>query len=689
MTNSPAFQVMAFVVGIAIGVVYYLILAKHSKNNRLFFRALLICALFIIVGNTAADMYVISHITHGESNWFSLISLSLFHSLELFAFQTHFFDNGYQELLFGQSACNPGTPWLVYTFVITFILAIITSIALVIKAVNRRRTRRAWLTDHKDKAQNVHIFFMGGTLSIALAEDIHKHHPDQPCLFVGYPDPEEGYMDLSIWEKVQRLFKNRTENSLAPFNAIVYSRIPLSEVSSKDICQQMNLKDLDAFLKSSSCKVYLLGDDENENLHCVEVLHNGGCKAEIFCRACREGINRMYENAMTKMPSLNVHLVDSSYLAIRNIKNCPDLLPVNYVDKGVDDAGRLEGWVSSPFNAMILGFGEMGREALGFLYEHAGFVDKDYKKSPFSCVVVDRQMATIESLYHNSFPGMNESVGITFKQWEIGDKAFWDDIAQHIFSLNYIVICLGDDRLNLRMAIDLVEYAYRHGKDLSKNFVILIAQESPSHLDNLTLQHYNAISQYHNCIRTFGNQQEVWTYDNITNESLKARAKNYFAGYMRAQGDTRDAEAIWENREKEIQTTPDYAIHTKRVRQRSQDYANCFHIATKLALIGPEIYDHRHEIAQCIPADYNKAHTHYTGDDAHVERVLHYLAVQEHIRWETSHVALGYTPGERTDEVKKTHKCIVLYDDLTPEVQHYDYLVIKTTFDIQDKPTDL
>ena len=73
---------------------------------------------------------------------------------------------------------------------------------------------------------------------------------------------------------------------------------------------------------------------------------------------------------------------------------------------------------------------------------------------------------------------------------------------------------------------------------------------------------------------------------------------------------------------------------------------------------------------------------HYTGNDKHVERVLHYLAVQEHIRWEASHVALGYTPGQRTDEVMKTHECIKSYDELTPEVQHYDYLVIKTTFDM-------
>ena len=84
------------------------------------------------------------------------------------------------------------------------------------------------------------------------------------------------------------------------------------------------------------------------------------------------------------------------------------------MDKGVDENGLCEAWVSSAFNAMILGFGETGREVMGFLYEHGAFVDKDFKKSPFSCVAVDRQMGMIEQAYRKSFPGMNESVGITF-----------------------------------------------------------------------------------------------------------------------------------------------------------------------------------------------------------------------------------------------------------------------------------
>ena len=669
------------VLALVVGAIYFWLLLQFGKRNKSLLRVLGIGAAVIFLVNAVADGIVISRIADNDTNLFSVIVLAIFHSLELFIFQTHFFDNGYQEFFFGRG-CGGGSTFFVYLFTVTFVLACITSSALIIRAISRRRAGRSWLASNKDKAAKTHVFFLGGDMSVALARDIKATHPESLRVFVGYPDPEENYVDLSIWEKIKRLFRSRSEEDFGPFSTIVYSRIPLSRTNGSGICKQMNLKDLDVYLKNPDCKVYVLSDNEEENLRCAELLYKDGCAAEIFCRACREGVNRMYEDAMTKTPSMNVHLIDSSYLAVRNIKNCKELLPVNYVDKGVDENGYREGWVSSEFNAMVLGFGETGREVLGFLYEHGAFVGEDFKKSPFSCVVMDRLMGNFEQAYRKSFPGMNEAAGISFIQCEIGGNDFWNDMEQRILKLNYIVVCLGNDRLNLCMAVDLVEFAFRKGKDLSKNFVILIAQEDPTHLDEVTLSHYNAIGQYHNCIRTFGSKKDVWTYDNITNESLQARAKRYFAGYMRANGDTRDPEAVWQQREEVIETTDDFALHSKRVRQRAQDYANCFHVSTKLALIGPEILDCRKDIAKCIPQDYDVTPTHYTGTDAHVEKVLHYLAVHEHIRWEASHVALGYAPGKCTDEVKKTHECIMSYDDLTPKVQHYDYLVVKTTFEL-------
>ena len=668
-----------FIVAIALGTAYVAILFRYSKSNKTFFRVLGISALIIFLVHAVDDYLVVKEIAQGNVSVFALCVIAVSHSLEIFVFNLHFFDTGYEEFYFGPGY-GGGHPFHAYIYSITYVLACISSSALIIRALSRRRAGRSWLASHKKGVDNSHVFFLGGNVAEALAIDIKATHPDQLRIFVGFPDPEEIFVDLSIWEKIKRLFRSRQQEDQGPFDAIVYSRVPLSQTSGKDISLQMDLKDLDVFLKNPTCKVYLLADDEKENLHCAELLYQDGCKAEIFCRACREGVNKMYEDAMTKTPSMNVHLIDSACLAVRNIKNNPELLPVNYVDKGTDAKGFREGWVSSAFNAMILGFGETGREMLGFLYESGSFVGRNFKRSPFSCVVMDNKMDSIELLYRKSFPGMNEDAGITFRQYEIGGNDFWEDMAGRIKTLNYIVVCLGDDRRNLRLAADLVEFAYRQGRDLSKNFVILVVQKHPTHLDRVTMQYYNSIGQYHDCIREFGNLKDVWTYDNMTGDSLKARAKSFFAGYMRAQGDTRDPGQVWNQRDEMIVNTPDFALHSKLVRQRAQDFANCFHISTKMALLGPEIIDCRKDIAKCIPAHYENAH--YTGDDKHVETVLHYMAVHEHIRWETSHVAMGYAPGKCTDEVKKTHQWIMSYDDLTPEVQHFDYLVIKTTFEL-------
>ena len=674
-------QFIAAIAGILIALLCFFLLVRNSSKNKRFLRTLVVISLIVVAVHTIADGFLIWQITKGERSLFSIAVLAFFHSLELFVFQTHFFDNGYQEYFFGVD-CDPGHPWFAYLFAATFLLACFVSVSLVVKAFNRRRTGREWLSSHKNQSGNAHLFFLGGDVPQKVASSIKEVHPDHTCIFIGFPDPDENYMSLSIWEKIQRLFEERDENPDGPFDALVYSRVQLGETNGTDICKKMNLKDLDYYLKDGSCKVYLLSDNDKDNLHCVEILHKYLSQfehsAEIFCRTCREGINRMYESAMANTPSMNIHLVDTAGLAVQTIKSHRELLPVQFVHKGLDAAGRQEGWVDSPFRAMILGFGETGQEMLGFLYEYGAFVDKDFRKSPFHCTVLDGRMSLLEKTYKEKHRGMNEEAGISYVQCAMGSNAFWEIVEEQMPSLNYIAICLGEDRLNLRLAIDLVEYAYQSGKDLSRDFIILINQEIPTYLDNTTLNHYSSIKQYQHCIHTFGSLHEVWTYEHITGESMNARAKQYYDGYNRASGDEGD----WDKRDWVILTTDDFSLHSKRVRQRSQDYANCMHASTKLELTDPACREIRKEIACDIPSDYDKAHTHYTGDDPHIETMLHYLAVQEHLRWEASHVAMGYVLGSETDDVKKIHEDIRPFEELDPKVRHYDYLVIKTTYEL-------
>ena len=665
-------QIIAVVLAIAAGFLYYRLLARASGNNRRFFKTVLTAAIILIVVNTAVAAFTLWTASDGERSAWSALVLGFLHSLEMFIFVPHMLDNGYFGPLYGGSALGA---WSLYILGVTFTLGAITSISLLIKAFNRRRAGRVWLASHKGSTAGSHVFFLGGEASDVLAANIAATRPGEGRILVGWPDPEENYIDLSPWEKIKRLFNARSAEDSGPYDAVVYSRIPLAKATGSDVCRQLRLKDLDAFIKDPGCNVYLLSPSEELNLRCAEVLYRGGCKANVYYRGRRAGIQRMYEDAMTKTPSVNVRIVDPSVLAVRTVRGNAPLLPVNFAEKGTDEAGLQEGWVSSPFSAMVIGFGQTGREALGFIYEQGAFVGKDFRKSPFSCTVLGS--GPFED-YRRSFPGLGEAAGIEYIGCEAGSDPFWKAVSSRMPALNYVVIALGDDSKNLKTAVELLEYAYRSGKDLSRGFVILIEQQQPTHLDEVTLAHYNSVEQYHGCIKPFGRLQDIWTYDNITGANLTARAKKYFAGYHKAQGmSEEEAIAAWDARELEIRDTPDYARHSKLVRQRSQDYSDCFSTDTKFALVGPEFIQKRKEIAAEIPPSFNGAH--YTGSDKHIETVLHYLAVQEHLRWEASHVALGYTPGKVTDEIKKTHACIVSYEELDSVMKHYDYLVVKTT----------
>lgn len=48
-------------------------------------------------------------------------------------------------------------------------------------------------------------------------------------------------------------------------------------------------------------------------------------------------------------------------------------------------------------------------------------------------------------------------------------------------------------------------------------------------------------------------------------------------------------------------------------------------------------------------------------------------------------MAMGYRPGNETNELKKTHRCISAYSELDAPTQFYDWLVIKVTLLLYSK----
>ena len=74
-----------------------------------------------------------------------------------------------------------------------------------------------------------------------------------------------------------------------------------------------------------------------------------------------------------------------------------------------------------------------------------------------------------------------------------------------------------------------------------------------------------------------------------------------------------------------------------------------------------------------------------------VEEVLRNLAIAEHLRWVASHEMLGYTVGEEDNHCRKTHSCMVDWEDIKTaadgrskeELMAYDCDVVDTTIELQ------
>ena len=132
----------------------------------------------------------------------------------------------------------------------------------------------------------------------------------------------------------------------------------------------------------------------------------------------------------------------------------------------------------------------------------------------------------------------------------------------------------------------------------------------------------------------------------------------------------------WEERNKTIRSG-NLKNRTQCLRQRTQDISNVLHASTKLALMPEWMLSRAGEISEAIPGKFFGKF--YDGEDKRTESLLYLLAVEEHLRWNASHILLGYTLGSKTDDLLKTHKCLKDYEALSVAVQHYDWLVVKTT----------
>lgn len=149
-------------------------------------------------------------------------------------------------------------------------------------------------------------------------------------------------------------------------------------IAGNDVFNELGLKNLRRCIhKSDKTQFFFLSDYEHKNVEAVYALKKliTGYDRDISAIYCHARENRINRSIFDNFGAENkIYLIDSSMLAVQQIKNSSDSQPVNFVEYD-----NVTGTVSSVFTSMIIGFGETGRDVFRFLYEFSSFVKKTRK----------------------------------------------------------------------------------------------------------------------------------------------------------------------------------------------------------------------------------------------------------------------------------------------------------------------
>jgi hypothetical protein len=538
------------------------------------------------------------------------------------------------------------------------------------RLVSRLALAWAWF---RRKEEGVHIFVGINPHSMALAKSLGK---EEKVVFVDLPSPELLPDKLSltqIFKGVRAGSDQSVRMKEVRRDAIVLkARKPLDQCTADNLFKDLGLGLLNRWAKSPQTVIFLISGWYPDNVAALQKLYR--YPAQIYCHAKREGLALRLE----LIESNHVHIIDSSFLSTKALKGRDELYPIHFMDVAKNSFGQPLGYVESSFDAVVCGFGEAGQGMVSFLNEFGIFPDKDKQPNPFHCTVVDTRMDEKEGEFRLSHPGLDNS-RVTFVKDRVGSESFWSRMESCIKDLNYVFINIGTDAENMKYTLDILEFAFRNRESM-ENLIIVVKLDHPASYQHL-IGYFNSNYGGKNVIRSIGDIERTWTWNNISGADFRSNAQTFYAAYAAAS----DSPVTWEEREKQIMAKPisDLAKKLELQRKMGQDFINHFHTRVKSHLC-PERLWKDPAIAANIPLEMVDG-KHFTGNDPEAEAILDYLAVGEHLRWCASHEINGYRLGPKKQEDLKTHTDIVPYEELSEQVKHYDWIVVKTTLEILGK----
>lgn len=612
----------------------------------------------------------------GVSNALSKLVLSFSAALDLFLFKMNSTYGYFTQLFYRQetadAAVNLAASNRMVILVGLYLCSMWTTSILIMHFFARRLMSKmilAWKWFSKG-GRGIHLFLGANQESLALAKSLGK---DARIVFVDLPVREilpnkvlflQFFQGLRAQSDQAEGIKDRLPNAY-----VLKASKPLSRCVGKDLFKEMGLGLLKRWANLPDTNIYLLSSAYEENMSALPKL--SVFPAQIFCHGVRDGLARRVE----VMENGRIHIVDSSFLATKSLKDREELYPIRFMQVAKDEQGQPLGYVEGEFNALICGFGEAGQGMLSFLYEFGAFPQENKQMNHFHCEVLDSRMSLLEGDYKIMHPGLLPD-RVSFSEETVGSESFWNNLNGRIENLNYVCISIGKDDDNMKLTLDFLEFAFR-SKSTLENFTIVVKLNHPAQYREL-IRYYNLNFGGRDTIRTIGDIENTWTWDNISGAGYRKIAQAFYLSYARASA----SPLSWEERNRQImeKEVSDLSRKMELQRKTQQDFANYFHTRVKRCLCPENLWKDA-SISDAIPLKMTEDQ-HYMGGDPKVNQLLEYLAVGEHIRWVCSHQINGYRLGNPQREDLMIHPDIKPYEQLEEPVKHFDWVVVKTSLEI-------
>lgn len=594
-------------------------------------------------------------------------------------------------------------PYYMTIFAVTHASAVAVSACFAISCLGKRLRQKLrkllWRLQSK-KGRTLNLFFGLNEQSFLLAKSIFNADNSERIIFIDYPDETKEYAHRLTFGNIFGLFSYKSKQ-LSKLNDIKYllfnasfNPVEIEDHSSISASAEFNYI-LKLNTENDTIRLFFLSDDEDSNVKSMlNILRCDALNApriEAYCRARHNCANDTLE--IQSGEKAHVKIIDDSQYSIISLKKGISAQndiskqiahPINFVDIDTNNS-----CVTSAFNAMIIGFGTTGQDALRFIYEFSAFPDKDGNKSSVHIDIFDPCMSRQKADFIKEVPGIETLQNeITLHDTGTDSVKFWANLKTSIDSLNYVVIATGDDDRNLTITTQLYEFVnqYRsNGFDQFHIFVRIYKPENELRLEHL--KNYYNINNIPDIISIFGYMKDIYTKEQIIDNKLLSLAKDFYENYKDTHDKVLPDEHIddWDTRHNKWHESTKYDTPMLRwrslKRQESQDFSNSLHCYTKKQLFG------NNAIPEHLP-DFPFKSTGSSDDDKKLFNILTNLSICEHLRWNASHLMMGYVEMTEANKAKETvscneatkqHKCITDWNNLEEYLQNYDYIVVKTT----------